>query len=80
MYCLNCHGISGDGQGNLYTSKKYPYPPANLLSDKIVGNPEGEIYHVISVGWGIMGEHGTMIQPDDRWKIVLYIENQLHKN
>lgn len=79
-YCINCHGPKGDGQGNLFTSKKYPYPPANLLSDKIRNNPDGEIYHVISVGWGIMGEHGSMIRPDDRWKIALYIKNVLHKN
>ena len=80
IYCVNCHGVNGDGQGNLFTSKKYPYPPANLLSEKVRTIPEGEIYHVISVGWGVMGEHGTMIQPDDRWRIVLYIENELHKN
>ena len=79
-YCINCHGPKGDGKGNLFTSKKYPYPPANLLSDKVRNIPEGEIFHVISVGWGVMGEHGSMIRPDDRWKIVLYIENVLHKN
>ena len=80
IYCVSCHGSKGDGQGRLYTSKKYPYPPANLLSEKVRTNPKGEIYHVISVGWGVMGEHGTMIRPDDRWKIVLYIENELQKN
>ncbi|HKJ42776.1 MAG TPA: cytochrome c [Sunxiuqinia sp.] len=79
-YCINCHGPKGDGQGNLFTSKKYPYPPANLLSDKIRNSPDGEIYHVITVGWGVMGAHGSMINPDDRWKIVLYIKNVLHKN
>lgn len=79
-YCINCHGVNGDGQGNLFTSKKYPYPPANLLSDKVRNNPDGEIYHVITVGWGVMGAHGSLIRPDDRWKIVLYIENVLHNN
>ena len=79
-YCINCHGSKGDGQGNLFTSKKYPYPPANLLSDKIRNAPDGEIFHVISVGWGVMGEHGSMIRPDDRWKIALYIKEVLHKN
>ncbi len=79
-YCLMCHGEKGDGQGRLYTSKKFPFPPANLLSEKVRTIPEGEIYHVISVGWGIMAEHGSMIKPDDRWKAVLYIKNELHKN
>ena len=79
-YCAMCHGEKGDGQGFLFTSKKFPYPPANLLSEKVRTIPEGEIYHVISVGWGIMAEHGSMIKPDDRWKITSYIKNVLHKN
>ena len=29
QYCIICHGEKGDGQGWLFTSKKYPYPPAN---------------------------------------------------
>jgi len=80
IYCSSCHGEKGDGQGHLYTSKKYPYPPASLLSDKVRGIPDGEIYHVISVGWGIMAEHGSMLKPDDRWKAVMYIRNELQKN
>lgn len=80
IYCSSCHGDNGDGQGFLYTSKKFPYPPANLLSEKVRTIPDGEIYHVISVGWGIMAEHGSMLKPDDRWKAVMYIRNELQKN
>ncbi len=79
IYCSSCHGTLGDGQGHLFTSKKYPYPPASLLSDKIRNAPDGEIFHVITVGWGIMAEHGSMIRPDDRWKTVLYIRDVLQK-
>ncbi|WP_321289252.1 cytochrome c [uncultured Sunxiuqinia sp.] len=80
IYCLQCHGENGDGKGPLYTSKKYPYPPASLISEKMLAAPEGEIYHVITVGWGVMGEHGSMLLPKDRWKITSYIENELQKN
>jgi hypothetical protein len=31
------------------------------------------------VGWGIMGEHGSMLSPDDRWKIAMYIKHELQK-
>ena len=79
IYCMNCHGEKGDGLGNLYVDKKYPYPPASLLSEKMLTNPESEIYHVITVGHGIMSEHGSMIQPDDRWKIAMYIKEELQK-
>ena len=79
IYCALCHGEKGDGQGSLYTSKKYTYPPGNLLSEKMMANPEADIYHVVTVGWGIMGEHGSMITPEDRWKIAMYIKNELQK-
>jgi mono/diheme cytochrome c family protein len=79
IYCISCHGEKGDGQGFLYTSGKFPYPPASLIADKIKDNPEGEIFHVISVGFGVMGAHNGQILPDDRWRIVNYITEELHK-
>lgn len=79
IYCMQCHGEKGDGQGSLYVNKKFIYPPGNLLSEKMRANPEADIYHVITVGWGIMGEHGSMIEPADRWKIAMYIKQELQK-
>lgn len=72
-FCLTCHGTLGDGKGNLFTSGKYPYPPGNLLEEKHKNRPDGEIYHVITVGFGIMGAHGPQINQEDRWKIIAYI-------
>lgn len=80
IYCLQCHGETGDGKGRLFVSKKYAYPPASLLSEKMMANPEADIYHVITVGWGIMGEHGSMIKQEDRWKIAMYIKTELQKS
>lgn len=79
IYCMQCHGEKGDGQGSLYVNKKFIYPPGNLLNEKMRANPEADIYHVITVGWGIMGEHGSMVTPDDRWKIAMYIKQKLQK-
>lgn len=79
IYCLQCHGEKGDGQGRLYVNKKYTYPPASLISEKMLPAPEGEIYHVITVGYGIMAEHGSMIKSEDRWKIAMYIKEELQK-
>ncbi len=77
IYCWHCHGDKGDGKGFLYTSGKYSYPPASLLTDKIVSNPDGEIFHAISIGYGVMGAHQGQILPGDRWKIVSYIREGL---
>lgn len=79
IFCISCHGPKGDGQGYLYTSERYPYPPANLISEDIVAHKDGEYYHAITVGYGIMGAHGSMIRPEDRWKIILHIRNNLQK-
>ena len=79
VYCLQCHGEKGDGQGALYVNKKYPYPPASLLSEKMMPATEGDMYHVITVGHGIMAEHGSMIKSEDRWKITMYIKEELQK-
>ncbi len=77
IYCMQCHGEKGDGKGPLFVNKKYTYPPGNLLSEKMKANPEADIYHVITVGWGIMGAHGSQIDPDDRWRIAMYIKQKL---
>jgi mono/diheme cytochrome c family protein len=78
-YCIYCHGEQGKGKGNLITSGKYNVPPRDLTSEKIRNYKDGEIYHVITVGYGVMGAHGTIIQQDDRWKIIHYIREELQK-
>lgn len=78
-FCIGCHGPAGDGKGHLYTSGKYTIPPANLLQAKTMAVPEGEIYHVITMGYNVMGAHGSQIRPDDRWQIVNYVEEVLQK-
>lgn len=78
-YCIQCHGEQGDGQGHLYTSGLYTYPPASLINDKMKNAPDGDIYHVITVGFGIMGAHGSIVRPDDRWKIINYIREVLQQ-
>lgn len=79
IFCFNCHGPQGDGKGNLFTSGKYVIPPASLITPEALEYPSGEIYHVITAGWGVMGAHGPLIQPEERWKIIHFIETTLQK-
>lgn len=72
-YCQGCHGEKGDGQGYLYTSKKYIALPRSLVGETAQNLKDGEIYHSISLGFGSMGPHDAQLRPDDRWKIVSYI-------
>jgi mono/diheme cytochrome c family protein len=72
-YCINCHGPIGDGNGNLFTMGLYNFKPASLVNDKMKKVPDGEIYHVITVGQGVMMAYGGLIRPEDRWKAVMYV-------
>ena len=73
IFCLNCHGSLADGTGQLFTSGLYTFKPASLVNDKMKNVPDGEIYHVITMGQGVMMAHGSIVRPEDRWKIVLYV-------
>jgi mono/diheme cytochrome c family protein len=75
--CIICHGPNGDGQGQMYTSELYPFPPASLVNKKVNELPDGQIFHTITYGYGVMGAHANIVRPDDRWKIVLYIRKEL---
>ncbi len=72
-FCLGCHGVSGGGNGNLYTSGLYPLQPRILTDEKAKMLKDGEIFHTITLGLRSMGAHAAQIRQDDRWKLVLYI-------
>lgn len=75
IYCSNCHGVLGKGDGFLYTSKKFPVRPTTLVEDYVQSKPDGEIFHVITKGSisGLMGAHGSQIRQEDRWVVINYV-------
>jgi mono/diheme cytochrome c family protein len=74
-FCTGCHGESGDGDGQLFTSKLYPLKPRPLSTGNAVILKDGEIYHSITLGFGSMGAHDSQIRAVDRWNLVLYIRS-----
>jgi len=77
VFCANCHGFDGKGDGNLYTSGKYPSEPPSLITTEMLKMPDGEYYHIMTVGSAIMGSFASLIRPQDKWKIILYIKSEL---
>jgi len=75
IFCISCHGERGDGKGYLHTSKRFAAVPTSLISDLVKNKPDGEIYHVVTLGTlsGLMGPHGSQINPENRWKIINYV-------
>jgi mono/diheme cytochrome c family protein len=72
-FCIGCHGIAGEGDGRLFTSGLYPLKPLTVSGESAAKLKDGEIFHTITLGIRSMGAHGSQIQTEDRWKIVLYI-------
>jgi mono/diheme cytochrome c family protein len=81
IFCINCHGASGKGDGYLVTSKLFTAQPISLVSEFVQVKPDGELFHVITLGSlsTLMGAHGSQIKAEDRWAIVTYVKNGLGK-
>jgi len=75
IFCAVCHGESGKGDGHLFSSGLFPAKPTSLIESYVQDKPDGEIYYVITYGSisGLMGPHGTQIQPNERWNIIHYV-------
>lgn len=71
-FCVMCHGANGDGQGNLVTSGKFGAVP-NYRDPAVSVLSEGEMYHSITYGKGIMGSYASQITPNQRWEVICYI-------
>ncbi|MNT03638.1 hypothetical protein D3C72_1381850 [compost metagenome] len=54
-------------------SEKMALKPPSVLSDKVRAWPDGHLYHVISVGQGVMGPYASHIPQKYRWQVVNYI-------
>lgn len=70
-YCSPCHGQGGAGDGKV--AEKYKGVP-NYTTGRYATLPAGHIFHTITFGKGRMWPHGSQINPEDRWKIVHYVQ------
>lgn len=69
-FCSPCHGYFGKGDGRL--NGQFPTPPS-LLSEKIRGWKDGQIFHVITEGQNSMPSYAKQALPEERWAIVNYV-------
>lgn len=71
IYCSQCHGRLGDGNG-MVPSRGYRRPPS-FHTEKVRTATTGYIFDVMTNGFGSMPPYGKMIPPQDRWAITAYI-------
>ena len=69
--CSVCHGILGNGATSLTAA--YGAKPANLVSQQIIGLPDGKIYHAIMAGKNAMASYRADLDESERWAAVHYI-------
>lgn len=70
-YCQHCHGATGEGDGPVGVAYK---GVPNYTSEAMAALSEGHIFHVITNGKGRMWPHGSQVNPEERWKIVRYVQ------
>ena len=84
MFCAHCHGKNGDGNGSIQHPLYGAVP--SYTDDLLVrrsgttmkGLSDGHMYHAITYGFNAMGPHASQINSDERWKIIMYV-NELQK-
>ena len=71
IYCAPCHDARGEGKGILF--QRGNVPTASFHQEKILNYPDGQIFDVITNGFGLMSGYRWPIPPADRWAIVAYV-------
>lgn len=84
IFCIHCHGEAGNGDGNLVAIGKFPPPPSYSAGNSSRGGAmkdltDGKIFHTITYGVNLMGAHASQINPEERWKITMFV-HQLQGN
>jgi len=77
IYCQPCHDARGDGKGILF--QRGNVPTASFHQEKILNYPDGQIFDVITNGFGLMAGYRWPIPPADRWAIVAHVRELQRK-
>lgn len=69
IYCISCHGATGNGKGKLVEREKFLGVPS--YADRPI--TEGSVFHVITYGLNSMGSHANQLSAHERWLVVDYV-------
>jgi len=70
-FCSACHGVLGDGKS--VVARYMPRRPRSLHEPSVRALRDGEIYSVISNGYGLMPPYAAELAPLERWSVVAYV-------
>lgn len=69
IYCISCHGSSGNGKGKLVEREKFLGVPS--YKDRVI--TEGSVFHVETYGLNAMGSHANQLSAHERWLVADYV-------
>ena len=84
IYCLPCHGVTGEGTGPVHkaamrlmdngTNGTTWVQPRSMHDEVVTEQAPGKIFHTISNGLNNMAGYASQIPAHDRWAIVAWVE------
>lgn len=72
IMCTHCHGKEGHGDGAI--SKNGLLLGIPDYATKLKDLPEGKIFHSITYGKGLMGQHASQLNQLERWQVTEWVK------
>lgn len=77
MYCYQCHGENGYGDGA--AGNALGQQPANFHSGRVRRQADGELFWKLSNGKGNMPPFKEQLKEDQRWQLITYIRKMANR-
>ena len=71
VFCALCHGGDGNGRGPVIA--RGVLPPPSLMGARALAMPDGEMFHVLTLGQGNMSSYAAQVSETDRWSVIRHI-------
>ena len=72
IYCAPCHGYLGDGV-SVVADNMQLRPAPSLLLDRTVRRKTGQLYAIVTGGYGLMAGYEYQLRLEDRWAVVAWV-------
>lgn len=77
--CGLCHGVAGDGKGDVVADLKLPMKDWTASPSALDGMKDGEIFYIIKNGNGKMPPEAGRAKDEDLWTLVIYVRSLARK-
>ncbi len=73
IYCGACHGKDGTGVSMVAAAMPLRQPPS-LHQERIRRMPPGQIFHIVTEGYGLMPAYQEQLGVRARWAVAAYVK------